>query len=444
MSKVEQFLQNNVDPLVNRGKAAIEDGFRGTGRAIDWTRDQIGAAYQASAKKLYELGRFTHLHTSYQPVYFEDPLHKGLTAWAKEQVHISQGNPAQTSVSLPFRLQGENIRAARNHLVQELWDGDYPMLLLVFQDPNPRIIGDEVLSLEAMGSVGDILHKAGARIPTWRLWMPATFEIEVNTGQIKKKVTKDQASLHAGDVVQLFVNEINASVPPNTLTVYDRDMHQAIAMLTRRSDSLQKRWELLDERLKWDRHLVKNYEAIAGLLWPMLEINTSQQFSDLVSQLADGQIKTIGDWNKSFANLPDLKMESTAAVLPRVLFNAVNIIPGPANQEKLIKVPARIFFGLAGLSYFNALMDGYEREVIPQLRRLGTSTAKAMGESVGALGDIKDAQVEAWQAARRKIEKEKPQLVAAFVAEAQHLIKDSASQTRDALRGAPPKTLIGR
>ncbi len=365
--------------LYNAGKSIGGDTFRGLSRVGAWAGDKTGTAYKASARALYEHGRLRHLHTSNRPVFFDESPFRKTT---------SNG---LISVAIPARIDGRLWRAPKTPKVWDLYGSNYPGVFVELEDPNPNLEGEEAIRLTVHGDARSALGSADV---AWRMWMPGKYAIKVDAqGSI---IEKPQGEMTAGDVVSLLADTVQTE-SGGRLCVSHRDLHLALMKISERSGTLEKRWQILEERLKFNMHLVNKPEEVAGLVLSMVVLDT-QDAKNFVRDLRNGKVT---GWSSLLDRVDGLPLRVYGS-FASLLGEGQRMLPTPNDPSRSFRVPASVVLGNFNVLYF--VNRALENESLrPQVRALAGMTIENQSKALEVGKAILKARGEGFDEATRRI-----------------------------------------
>lgn len=387
-----------------------------THRVIETT----GHAYQGSARRLYEHGRLRYLHTSDQPTFFNQSIWENLSGRVRDLTR-RPSNSYLTSVAIPVRIDGKFWRAPKTSRVWELWGPDYPTLLVELEDPNPNLEGEEAVRLTAHGMAFDTL---GSQDIAWRLWMPGRFKIKVDVqGTI---IEKPQAEMTAGDVVSLLAETVRDQ-SGGKLTLAHRDLHKALMMISKRSNTLERRWAILDERLKLNKNLVNKPEEVAGTMLTMILVD-SDSAQDLVRSVRRGEIT---GWASLLDKTDGIKNLRVYGSFANLLGEGSRMLPRPSDPDHSYRVPPSVMLGSYQiLRYINWVLDN-DDILGPMIKEIANITIGNQAKALQIGKAILDARGQGFDEIRKRIERGTPELIAKMGDRTDEMMRQIARQMAD-------------
>jgi hypothetical protein len=437
-TKLESFLQH-VDTLGGWSKKKVINGAKDLSFV---TKEVVKGTAHVTNEVGYSLWHWGYanflmgMETSHNPVYYD------LTFWeeraaAKLDKLNKPGRPGQTTVSLPFMFQGEKIRATRHSNVLSDFGPreQYPQLLMTFDDPIEHLTGDESLRIEAHGPARDLV-KGDA---VWRLYMPGRQEISVAGGG--RPITKPQAEMTAADVVEMLANRIKSS-SNGKINVTDKDLMSGLALITKRSQTMRERWNILEERLKFNQNLVDNHHYVAMVLRSMIQ-DPNREFAGFLEDLDKGQIGGWGDFLNRIDQMKGIIVGRGTGVLPRLMYQGMQILPDAKTApHQMEEVPSSLLINLPGLRYFNSQVQNYKQNIIPMVDEVSATVSRSQRNAVKLVQVLARGQEKGWAKAVQTAAHDIPKLEGRYGEQAALVVEEMVKEAPYKIRGinAPTNT----
>lgn len=380
------------------------------GRGAQKIGTGVNVAYDAAARKLYEQGRFKLLHTSNSPVFY-DAGFRGANVDAR-----------LVSIALPARVEGKYYRAPKTPKVLDLWDKDYPVVLLELEDPDPNIEGEEAIRLSVQGKANNAL---GNNDIAWRMWMPGRYQIKLDDMQ-GTVVEKPQAEMTAGDVVSLLAESVKTK-SGGKLIVSHRDLQRAMSMISEKSQALEKRWAILNERLVFNKNLVNKPEEVAGAFLTMVLMDKvgSQKFVDAILN------GTVIGWKSCVDQITAAGTLRVYGSFAGLMDEGQRMLPRPADPNDSFRVPARVLIGsYKVLQYVNQVVDN-DKLLNPIINELATLTKTNQAKALAIGKAVLLARGRGFDEIRGRIEAATPQLAAKMGVKADEIMTQLGDQMSD-------------
>ncbi len=383
-------------------------------------------AWSASARFAYEQGRMKMLHARWKPVYYEDGL------WDRVGGEIRRTSVVR--VSIPFQLDGKQIPACRNGVILRDYESNYPQLVLTFEDPHKDQIGDEELVLEPLGKANMSKDPNSPADYRWVLYMPGTETIAVR-GPGLQPIVKPQSELTAIDVAQMLCTKI---VVGSNGRIQVRPTHvlEGISMIARRSESFIQRWDILEERLRFQRNLVKFPWLIAMILRSEVKA-PPDVFSAFVQEMARGEIKS---WTQFLQRIDqmagqELVVGGGGAIVPLLLYQGLKTVPEPRGFDDLNTIPPSLLVSLPGLIFYNTVVDGYERVLQPLIKQIALGQTEVQEKALQYVNEFLAIEASGWVAASAQLRAGGPALRKAIGARVEEKLKELEKQMEEQIDG---------
>ncbi len=394
------FKKTNAIQQIKNTTAAI-------GRSLKTIPRRLGAipkAYVAASKWAYDVGRFNPYvpfsHTSTHPHLYDElhvPFLKDLPGLDRLGV-----DPTDMTVSLPFEMRGEKIRALKTSKIDACGKSDFPRLLVTFRDIHPEFLGDETILIQPGGSAAKVLKLDDPNL-TWMVWQPRSIKI-VNK---RREVNKTQAEIDAFDIARELSRYAREGsngaiiVNPNLLLT-------AINIFTRYSDPLKARWKILTDRYTFMRHLTMRPYAVAAVLRSIIEIPT-QELTQLIADMEAGAIQTWSGFLEAINAMPNVTAIAGGAAIAEQHGMRTSIYK---NERTVAEdVPPSIFVSALGLPYFLAYLDAREKRIEPNLKLLAEENAQVVEAMIQFHRRFAQIKLEAIQAGTQQLDAGKGTLI---------------------------------
>ena len=382
----------------------------------------IWDAWHGSARWLYEHGRMQGL-IDWEPVFYN----QGIPKEVRESVGV-------VSVSLPFKLDGKHYPATRESGwmrklllgdIHQLYDPDFPQMILSYEDPHPEMIGDEVLRLFPTNRAVRVLNLRHGGL-VWRMWMPGTETVAIEAnGQV---IEKEHADMTAGDVVDMLIGAIDTR-SQGKIMIYPAHLHAALRMITEVSPRLNERWKILVERLKFSRHLMEDRHRVMINMTQVVYMDGGN-ISKLLEDIRVGRVQNWGNFMRAIDEVQNGQSNllihpggnpDTAIVLSSGSASAVRDL-----DDRLRQIPPSLFLSFRGLHYFNTLLDEQKERLDPEQAKLAGAVVDTQVAMVRYQRKFIQARLEAWETASKQISADRSRLLTG--------VRDTVSAEIDALR----------
>lgn len=375
---------------------------KGVGNAAVWSAEKIWYAWHGSARWLYEHGRMQGL-ISWEPVYYN----QGIPKEVRESVGV-------VSVSLPFKLGGKYYPATRESGwmrklllgdIHQLYDPDFPQMILSYEDPHPEMTGDEVIRLNLTNIAQRTLNPPKTAGIVWRMWMPGTERIAV-ASYGGEPIEREHADMTAGDVVDMLITTISER-SQGKIIIYPAHLHAALRMITEVSPRLNERWKILDERMKFSRNLMEERHRVV-MNMKLVVWMEGGDISDILEQIRTGKIQTWGEFNTAIDDIQGGRHNlmihpggnpDTALVVSSGSATAVRDM-----NERLQDIPPSLFLNLRGLKFFNKMLELQRLKLDPAMESLAGTVVDTQVAATQYQEKFIRLRLAAWKAALMELD----------------------------------------
>ena len=372
--------------ITSFGGKALSNGLQKGGEVAQKIGEKTVEAYKGSARALYEHGRLKLLDTSNSPVFFDQ----------KQTTDTSL-----ISVAVPLRMEGKRWRAIKTASVWDNWGPDYPAVLVELEDPNPNFEGEEAIRLTAHGKARTAL---GSSEVAWRMWMPGRYQIKVDVNGTV--IDRPQAEMTAGDVVSLLADTV-VTESGGDLTISHRDLLQALMMISQKSGTLERRWAILEERLKLNKNLVNKPEEVAGALLTMMLVD-QRNAEAFVRDVRDGKVTGWSSLIDRASNMANIRVYGSFANL---LSEGQRMLPRPQDPNESYRMPVTALLGSYQiLRYINWILDN-DAVLGPKVKELATMTIENQKRALAVGKALLEARGQGLDEVAKRIKSATPKLV---------------------------------
>ncbi len=425
------FKNINAGKRISQFSASIKRGLDVIPRSLR----AIPRGYAAASNWAYEMGRFNpHVpfsHTSTHPHLYDEmhlPLVKDIPGM--ERLGL---DPKNITVSIPFEMRGQKIRALKTSKVDASGRSRYPRLLVIFRDVHPEFLGDETILVQPGGSAQSQLRLDDANL-TWMVWQPRRIKI-VNK---RREVYKTQAEIDAFDIARELSRYIKEG-SNNQIVVNPNTMLSAIDIFTRYSPPLQTRWKILSDRYAFMRHLTMRPHAVAALLRSIIEM-PSQELLHLIDEIEAGEIQTWSGFLDAINHIPNVNAIAGGAAIAEQHGMRTSLV---RSEHALAEnIPPSIFVSSLGLPYFLAYLDAREKRIEPNIKALAEDNARVVEAMIHFHRRFAQIKLEAIQAGTQQLEAGQGKLIAAAEQSVRELLDLQEQQFRGNLIIDVPKRAV--